>query len=158
MATVSISEAARLVGVSRKTIQRHIDTGKLSATVSQEDVAGRLTPLRQVETSELLRVYGKFTTSDVAPDGETRAPQLPTLSTQNDPMSQVVEAQQETIDVLKRQVDELTIEKKELRAQVAGILEYRKPPPVKFPRNYLITVGVLATILIAMAIEVYRRF
>lgn len=158
MATVSISEAARLVGVSRKTIQRHIDTGKLSATVSQEDVAGRLTTLRQVETSELLRVYGKFTTSDVAPDGETRAPQLPTLSTQNDPMSQVVEAQQETIDVLKRQVDELTIEKKELRAQVAGLLEYRKPPPVKFPMNYRITVGVLATIVIAMAIAVYLRF
>jgi excisionase family DNA binding protein len=121
MATVSISEAARLAGVSRKTIQRHIANGKLSATLSQ----GADAAMRQVEISELMRVYGQI----VAPVPETSAPQVPSLSSQDGALSQVIEAQKETIDLLKKQVDELVIEKKELRAQVAGLLEYRTPAP-----------------------------
>lgn len=122
MATVSISEAARLAKVSRKTIQRHIANGKLSATMSQ----GADASMRQVEISELIRVYGQLD----APVPETSAPQVSSLSRQDDALSQVVEAQKETIDLLKKQVDELITEKKELRAQVAGLLEYRTQAPV----------------------------
>jgi len=46
MAVVSISEAARLTGKSRRTIQRHIGAGKLSK------VAG----CDSIDTSELIRV------------------------------------------------------------------------------------------------------
>ena len=149
MATVSISEAARLVGVSRKTIQRHIDTGKLSATMSQDNVSGRPTPLRHVETSELLRVYGKFVTSDVAPQPATSTPNVPTLSQPNDAaLSQVIEAQKETIDLLKRHVDELTIEKRDLRAQVVGLLEYRKPAPA----NKKWQTAILGVLVIGLAV------
>lgn len=50
---VSISEAARLTGKSRRTIQRHVASGALSK--SQDDT-GR--PCVQI--NELLRVYGPF--------------------------------------------------------------------------------------------------
>lgn len=50
MALVSISEAARLVGKSRRTIQRDIVAGKLSKCDNG----------KKLDTSELLRVYGAF--------------------------------------------------------------------------------------------------
>lgn len=50
MAIVSISEAARLVGKSRRTIQRDISAGKLSKCDNG----------KSLDTSELLRVYGAF--------------------------------------------------------------------------------------------------
>jgi excisionase family DNA binding protein len=51
MARHTVSEAAKLAGVTRRTIYRHIKAGKLSATVTDGDSA-------VIDTSELLRVYG----------------------------------------------------------------------------------------------------
>jgi excisionase family DNA binding protein len=53
MAQLSISEAAKLVARDRKTLYRLIKEGRLSAT---QDATGA----RQVETSELLRVFGEI--------------------------------------------------------------------------------------------------
>ena len=53
MALVSIAEAAKLVGKSRRTIYNDLHSGKLSA--SQD-----CTDFKAVETSELIRVYGAF--------------------------------------------------------------------------------------------------
>ena len=53
MAQVPVSEAAKLVSRSPKTLHRLIKEGKISATV---DATGQ----RQVETSELLRVFGEI--------------------------------------------------------------------------------------------------
>ncbi|SEF14570.1 MULTISPECIES: DNA-binding protein [Pseudomonadota] len=53
MAIVSISEAARLAGRSRKTIQRYVSDGRIS--LSQRD-AGR----SGIDTSELVRVFGEL--------------------------------------------------------------------------------------------------
>ena len=50
MAIVSVSEAARLVGKSRRTIQRDIVAGKLSKCDNG----------KRLDSSELLRVYGAF--------------------------------------------------------------------------------------------------
>ena len=70
MAIVSVSEAARLVGKSRRTIQRDIAAGKLSKCDNG----------KKLDTSELIRVYGSLLnapndaaqnahmTQDVAPD------------------------------------------------------------------------------------------
>jgi len=51
MAQVLVSEAAKMVNKSRKSLYRHIKEGKLSVSQS---VSGEKT----VETSELIRVYG----------------------------------------------------------------------------------------------------
>jgi len=56
MAVVSISEAARLTGKSRKTIQRYVADGRIS--MSHRD-AGR----DGIDTSELIRVFGEMSHS-----------------------------------------------------------------------------------------------
>jgi hypothetical protein len=53
MALVSISEAAKLVRRNRTTLYRDIEKGRLSKTVSPEGDA-------RIDTSELLRVYGRL--------------------------------------------------------------------------------------------------
>lgn len=51
MALVTITEAAKLVRLSRRTIYRDIDKGRLSKTISHDGTT-------VIDTSELLRVYG----------------------------------------------------------------------------------------------------
>lgn len=53
MALVSISEAARLTGKSRTTIQKYIKQGKLSKCTDLQNQS-------KIDTSELLRVFGEF--------------------------------------------------------------------------------------------------
>lgn len=60
MAQVSISEAARLTGKSRRTIQRYIATGKLS--LYHDDATGK-----NIDISELIRVFGEIKKEDVTP-------------------------------------------------------------------------------------------
>lgn len=57
MPIVSISEAAELTGKTRRTIQRHVASGKLSRSVANNGHAG-------VDISELTRVYGQLTSHD----------------------------------------------------------------------------------------------
>ncbi|MEX9942639.1 helix-turn-helix domain-containing protein [Providencia rettgeri] len=58
MALVSISEAARLTGKSRTTVQSYIKQGKLTKCT---DSGGH----SKLDTSELLRVFGSFTGQQV---------------------------------------------------------------------------------------------
>jgi hypothetical protein len=53
MTVVSISEAARLTGKSRKTIQRYVADGRISMS---QHVAGN----KGIDTAELIRVFGKL--------------------------------------------------------------------------------------------------
>ena len=53
MAIVSISEAAKLTSKNRRTLQRHIASGKLTKIVSATGEEG-------IEISELIRVYGEL--------------------------------------------------------------------------------------------------
>jgi len=56
MANVSISEAARLVNVSRPTIYKMLNSGKLTFTSTVK--AGK--HVKVIDTSELIRVFGAF--------------------------------------------------------------------------------------------------
>ncbi len=60
MALVTISEASSLTGKSIKTIYRHIDTGKLSSTLDENN-------RKQVDTAELIRVYGEIKVAGTPP-------------------------------------------------------------------------------------------
>lgn len=181
MALVSISEAARLTGVSRKTIQRYIDSGKLSATVGGTGGAPGVHPLRQVEISELIRVFGELkgemsnpvaggahatrrsmSMDNVAPV----APSVPPFnSAEKAALEQVIAAQQGTIDLLHKQVDELREEKRELRAQVAGLLEYRRqqapaaqPAPAKEDQWTMWKLWLLLIVLFIAGITAINSF
>jgi predicted transcriptional regulator len=75
MALIAISEAAKLVGRDRKSLYRAIKEGRLSAT-------NNATGARQVDTSELIRVFGSL--SDKGDSGATVAmPHDETLSETN---------------------------------------------------------------------------
>jgi len=54
---LTVSDAAKRVGVSRQTIFKAINAGKLSATTNHGGV-------KQVDISELLRVYGRLLSPD----------------------------------------------------------------------------------------------
>ena len=56
----NISEAAKAAGVSRRTLQRHIEQGRVS---SRSDEGGN----KFIDTSELLRAYGNLITPDDTP-------------------------------------------------------------------------------------------
>jgi len=69
MALLSISAAARAAGRHRTTLQGHIKSGKLTVT---QDAAGR----PQIDTAELMRVYGPLTSCDSSASS-TSSPLLP---------------------------------------------------------------------------------
>lgn len=107
MATVSISEAARLIGKSRTTVHRYISSGKLSTCTDEYGV-------KKLDTSEILRIFGAFTHvhhehSDTVTD-EQRVTQSRTSETDKtkpleheiEHLRQLVTAQQSHIDSLKQ--------------------------------------------------------
>lgn len=63
MALVSITEAAKLVRRNRSTIYRDIEKGRLSKTVTPDGET-------QIDTSELLRAYGRLHTEEDEPDDD----------------------------------------------------------------------------------------
>jgi len=91
MALVSITDAARLTGKSRRTIQRHIATGKLS--VSHTDATGK-----SIETSELIRCYGDIKKVNVIPEKD---PKQVTMSHSD---TLLIDKNESEIELLKQQV------------------------------------------------------
>lgn len=57
MTQITISEAARRVGIARSTLLRHIKNGKVSKVIGKDGKPS-------LDTSELLRVYGYLKVSD----------------------------------------------------------------------------------------------
>ncbi|MBJ4110682.1 helix-turn-helix domain-containing protein [Salmonella enterica subsp. enterica serovar Stanley] len=97
MASHSVTEAAKLAGVTRRTIYRHIKAGKLSASVTGGDNT-------VIETSELLRVYGVLSQPEpekVSTGSLENQPEYVTLLLAE--MSQL----REQISLLTSKVDEL---------------------------------------------------
>lgn len=126
MALVGITEAARLAGVSEKTIRRKIDAGLLSAQVS-----GHAGHQKKIDIAELVRVFGAL--PGQAPD-TVQAKSLDTPAAMPDmsehraqALGMVIENQKRLIGMLEKQLDARTQEAHELRAQVTGLLEWRKP-------------------------------
>lgn len=97
MASHSVTEAAKLAGVTRRTIYRHIKAGRLSASVTGGDNT-------VIETSELLRVYGALSQPEpeqVSTGSHENQPEYVTLLLAE--MSQL----REQISSLTSKVDEL---------------------------------------------------
>lgn len=91
MALVSITDAARLTGKSRRTIQRHIATGKLS--VSHTDATEKL-----IETSELIRCYGEIKKINVTPEKDLKQ------VTMSRDVTLLIDKNESEIKLLKQQV------------------------------------------------------
>ncbi|EHH6314811.1 TPA: DNA-binding protein [Citrobacter freundii] len=102
MASHSVTEAAKLAGVTRRTIYRHIKAGKLSASVTDGDNT-------VIETSELLRVYGALS--------QPQPEQVSTGSHENQP--EYVTLLLAELSQLREQISSLTSKVDELQGQLA---------------------------------------
>lgn len=124
---VTITEAARLVGMSEKTLRRKIAAGQLSVQVTGQ--GGQVRKL--IDTSELLRVFGSLPGQAAAhvegesPNSSKVSLDMPTQS--EAALREVIEAKDMLIGVLRTQLDDRTREAQDLRGQVGSLLEYRRP-------------------------------
>lgn len=112
MARVSISEAARLVKVSRPTIYKMINSGKLSYT----SVVKHGKSIKVIDTSELIRVFGSLdgVIDDVKSDAESTGinsvglhdlqHRIALLEAENDGLKGAVKARDEHIDSLRQAI------------------------------------------------------
>ncbi len=132
MAGVSISEAARLVKVSRPTIYKMIDSGKLSYT----SVVKQGKEVKAIDISELIRVFGALlgvaddvsdvvkidsdATSVNSPDLQDLQHRIALLEIENTSLKGAVTARDEHIDSL-RQAMQLIEHKKESSPQTKSI-------------------------------------
>ena len=114
MAKVSISEAARLVNVSRPTLYKMLSTGKLTYT----SVVKHGKQVKTIDTSELMRVFGSMegvkddATKDVKFDDmvtevntdalQVLQHQIALLKTENEGLKGAVNARDEHINSLRQ--------------------------------------------------------
>ena len=113
MAKVSVSEAARLAGVSRVTMQRHIKKGKVSKTEGEDG-----NPV--VDTSELLRVYGELKTVD-APmkQSESSTPLQVEAATKKDDAASKIALLEQKINFLEQERDTERERRREAEKRIA---------------------------------------
>lgn len=127
MAKVSISEAARLVNVSRPTLYKMLNTGKLTYT----SIVKHGKQVKTIDTSELMRVFGSLdgvkgdATKDVKFDDQVTEVnidplqvlqhQIALLQTENEGLKGAVNARDEHISSLR---------------QAMLLLEHKQEPPV----------------------------
>ena len=91
MATVSISEAARLTGKSRTTLHRLIKAGELSTCRGERNA-------KMLDTSELLRVFGAFAPVSVEQEEEQVSGQRDTVTSDRN---------EQVIYILKQEIEHL---------------------------------------------------
>ncbi len=102
MACHSISEAAEITGVNRRTIYRYIKSGKLSTSVARDNKT-------VIDTSELLRVFGSLS--------QPKTTECPTGS-QESPPEYVTKILAE-MSQMRSEIERLTGKVEELQIQLA---------------------------------------
>ena len=122
----TIGQTAKAVGLSKTTICKHIESGKLSATWNEQTNPRQ----REIDTSEILRVYGVDVT--VPPSERKRVTQENTSV--DTPLQLVVKAKDETISTLKAEVERLAsqIEQKDEQIAAANRLLAAPKPDDRF--------------------------
>ena len=102
MACHTISEAASITGVNRRTIYRYIKSGKLSASVTGDNKT-------VIDTSELLRVFGELSQPDTT--------ECPAGSQENTP--EYVTKILAEMSQMRSEIERLTNKVEELQVQLA---------------------------------------
>lgn len=109
MATVNVSEAARLAKTTRATIYKYIKSGKLSAEKLPNDSG------YTIDTAELLRVFGAMYTPPIQQD-------TPNLQQEIDVLREQVKAKEELLAEKDRRIGDLQ--------QSIRMLEHKMEIPV----------------------------
>ena len=115
MAVHTVTEAAKLAGVTRRTIYRYIKQGKLSTVVTGSEST-------QIDTSELLRVFGSLSQQEapkVSTGSQVEEPEYVTrLMAEMSQIRDLVQGQQQLLLEDK-------LETQKLREQVTGLQNER---------------------------------
>lgn len=135
MAKLNISQAAKASGKSRSTIQRHIKSGKLSVS---RDTAGNI----EIDTAELLRVFGELKQNTTASQHVSDAPesgrkqQLDTVvSVAIEALKKELERAQEREVWLQKQVSEKDEKIKRLEERNEHLITRLLPAPTDESTN-----------------------
>lgn len=94
MTQLTVRQAAERVGVSRQTMFRYIQQGKVSATLSHSGE-------KQIEISELLRVFGELQSETVTPTTPHNRPR----QTHRDSETTAITSYQVELERLKAQLE-----------------------------------------------------
>lgn len=124
MAKVSISEAARLAGKSRSTFyEQYINKGKITV---EQDFEGR----KQIDTSELLRVFGSIQLPEAQTDNgqdSSRQDRTPTPDSLNSVLQAENEALRLLLEVRNNEVQFLREQLSRTTALLTHQKDYQKP-------------------------------
>ena len=145
MSLLSITESARAVGVSRRTIQRSIQSGRLSAATTA-------TGERAIDTAELLRVFGPLRHAPSDTPASMSQP-VATNDAPDDTMTMLVE-------VLRDQLQQAQQEKARLLAMLEAeqqarrdletkLLPAPRPAPAGKPRRWVLVILLLLALAFA---------
>lgn len=139
MSLLSITEAAHVAGVSRRTIQRSIQAGRLS-------VATTVTGARAIDTAELLRVFGPLRHAP----SDTPAPMSQPVAPNNAPDPAVTML----VEVLREQLQQAQQEKAQLLALLQAEQQARReleqkllPAPPRPAQNRNVRLWLVVTLL-----------
>jgi excisionase family DNA binding protein len=149
MPLLSITEAARAAGVSRRTIQRSIQSGRLSATTT-------MTGERAIDTAELLRVFGPLRHAPSDTPASMSQP-VATNDAPDDTMTMLVE-------VLRDQLQQAQQEKARLLAMLEAEQQARRELETKLlpaPRPAAVgkvRVWILLAVLVAALVFAGWRY
>jgi excisionase family DNA binding protein len=151
MSLLAITEAAHVAGVSRRTIQRGIQSGRLSATTTA-------TGERAIDTAELLRVFGPL--RQVSGDTPASMSQVVAPDVAPDATALML------VDVLREQLQQAHEEKTRLLSLLEAEQQARRdleqkllPPPQPDlpPRRHRRLWLLLAILALAVAALVWTR-
>lgn len=130
MATIGLSEAARLTGVARSTLYRAIKTGRLSASIGPGGAV-------RIDPAELERVFpvrtgrdssetSRDTTRNVARPAELAA-RVAELEARLEERDERLRDALATIEDLRRRLDSADEERRQALAQVRQLTDQRQP-------------------------------
>lgn len=126
MASVNISQAARLVGKSRPTIHKRIKEGALSINDGK------------IETSDLIRVFGELLTNDPAPVTRKKASVDNGVDSRLQVLQAKLDAANERLAIEKESKRELLAEKDKLldeKDKRLALLEHKPTMSENSPPN-----------------------
>ena len=162
MTLLSTNDAARVAGISRRSIQRAIKEGRLSATT---DGDGN----RVIDTSELIRVYGEL--RHVADEPATMTRSVATEATLITVLQNQLQHAQDQLEQVMRQTYEREQQAQQEKAHLLALLEAEQaarrgleqkllPPPPQpelLPHRYHRLWLLLAILALTVAALLWTR-
>jgi len=114
MALVIITQAAKLAGISKQTLYRHVKAGKVSRRSDG-----------LIDTAELVRVYGELRQVDASTSNKTPRPLLPTENNERDALRGHIDTLQKDLIEIKKQMEQQRMDSIERERRLMALIEHK---------------------------------